>query len=98
MPSLCSLLHHYPLLPVLQNPMQAEGEVTTLNAGGYSYRGKGGRRQNRNASATITKPAKVGQTTMTVTVPQETNKCKVESRGESPCPKHAYKRKQQGKG
>ena len=66
MPSLCSLLHHYPLLPVLQNPMQAEGEVTTLNAGGYSYRGKGGRRQNRNASATIT--------TMTVTVPQETNK------------------------
>ena len=59
---------------------------------GYSQRGKEGRRRDRNASATITKLAKDGQTSTTVTVPEETTKLKVESHGESPRPKRLYKK------
>ena len=46
---------------------------------------KKGRKQH-NSSSTITKAANDVQTTMTVTNKQETNKRKVESRGESPLP------------
>ena len=48
-------------------------EDNNSKRGGHLNRSKGGKRQDRNAPAKLTKPAKDGQTTMTVTVPQETN-------------------------
>ena len=73
-------------------------EDNNSKRGGHLNRGKGGKRQDRNAPAKLTKPAKDGQTTMTVTVPQETNKCKVESRGESLHPKRINRGRSQDKG
>ena len=63
----------------------------------YAQRGRGqGRFAPSSLSATITKPAKDGLTTMTVTVPQDSNKHKVESRGNSPCPKCTNKGESKG--
>ena len=57
------------------------GHGRSFRKGGFSYR-RGGRDRDQSRStplAAITKPSKSGngQATMTVTVPQDSNKCKV---------------------
>ena len=93
---LCSPRQQRPLSLILNDLMQVEARITIIILAGERVilrREVAGQRAGQACAIhhiTKSRQAKDGQTTMTVTVPQDAKNCKLESCGDSPQAKRPF--------